>query len=363
MRDVIYWSLVQKIWGYKGNKILSKILGKINGNDFWQMSPREIKKNFPEISQEMANELMLGRERINIRDEYMNIAKHNVEIITIYDNLYPKRLKNIYDPPPLLYVKGHLKEKNLAIAIVGARKASPYGKKVAFDLACQLSNQGVQIISGLARGIDACSHEGALQGIGGTIAVLGSSVDIVYPRENKRLFNQILNAGNSAVISEFPLGTQPLRFHFPMRNRIISGLADGIVVIEARENSGSLITTEFGLEQGKEIFAVPGPINTPLYKGSHRLIKDGAKLIDNVNDIFEEFGQLSLFKTRESNIEIKLTDTEYQILKNLGTHPSSIEDILINTKLSIKTVLSTLSVLEIKGLVKQVAGRKFISLN
>ncbi|KJS87530.1 MAG: hypothetical protein JM58_04120 [Peptococcaceae bacterium BICA1-8] len=362
MKDIVFWSLVQRIWGIKGNKILSNLMRELSGTDFWDISPIQLQRDLTLIPQQMASLFLTERKRVNIEYEYLKLNKHNVKIIGLYDSNYPKRLKNIFDPPPLLYVRGNFTETNLAIAVVGARKASAYGKKTALKLTGDLSKNGIQIISGLARGIDACSHQAALEGTGGTIAVLGSGVDIVYPRENLRLFNEIIISEKSAVISEFPLGTEPMKHYFPMRNRIISGLADGILVIEAREKSGSLITAELGLEQGKDVFAVPGPIDSALYKGSHRLIKDGAKLIDDVEDIFEEFGQLSLFKGEPINIT-NLDSAEKIILAVLTSEPSTIEQIIINSKLPTKEVLRLLSLLEIKGYIKQVIGRKYISLN
>ncbi len=176
------------------------------------------------------------------------------------------------------------------------------------------------------------------------------------------IYQKLVNSDNSGVISEFPLGSFPQKFHFPMRNRIISGLADGILVIEAGEQSGSLITAEFALEQGKDVFVVPGPIDNSLYKGSHRLIKDGAKLVDTVEDILEEYGQLSLFQEERINTN-RLNSKEKSIFSLLSWEPKSLEDIILETKLTPQEVLSALSLLEIKGLIKEVAGRKYISLN
>ncbi|MGI6225051.1 MAG: DNA-processing protein DprA [Peptococcales bacterium] len=361
MRDKVFWSAVQKIWGIKSNKILIRVMGKIAGKDFWNLSTKELQRNFPEIPQEMVACLFAEKNRVNIEKEFHKLSKQKVKIIGIYDKDYPKNLKNIYDSPPLLYVKGHLVECNLKIALVGSRKASPYGKKTALKLAQDLSNNGIQIISGLARGIDACGHQGALVGRGGTVAVLGSGVDVIYPRENIKLYQEIINFENSCVLSEFPLGTEPQKFYFPLRNRIISGLADGILVIEAGEKSGSLITAELGLEQGKDVFAVPGPIDNLLYKGSHKLIKDGAKLIDCVEDILEEYGQLTLFKDITKNTE-QLSPMEKEILAFLSSEPVSLDNIINNTKLSTQEILTTLSLLEIKGYIKEVRGRKYISL-
>ncbi|NLT94628.1 MAG: DNA-protecting protein DprA [Clostridia bacterium] len=362
MEDIIYWSLIHKIWGIRGNKILLTLMSKMSGREFWNISPNVLQKDFLGISQEMAELFYSEKSRINIENEVSKLTKLKVKIISILDPHYPQSLKNIYSPPPIIYLRGKLPDTSLRIAIVGSRKASPYGKKIALQFARELSINGVQIISGLARGIDTCGHKGALEGKGGTIAVLGSGIDVVYPRENLELYEQIINAGHSGVISEFPMGTNPQKFYFPLRNRIISGLADGILVIEAGEKSGSLITAEFALEQGKDVFAVPGPVDSSFYKGSHGLIKDGAKLVDSIDDILEEYGQLTLF--REKPLKNNRLDTlEKKIFFTLSWEPKSLEDIIMETKLSPQEVLTALSLLEIKGYIKEVAGRKYISLN
>ena len=208
-----------------------------------------------------------------------------IEEISINSKEYPKNLKNIYDPPKKIYLIGNkdlLYQKG--IAIVGARDATQYGKKIAYDLAKELSEQNIVIISGLAIGIDSYAHKGSLEK--GTIAVLGSGIDNIYPKENLELAREIIK-NKGCIISEYPLGTKPERLHFPQRNRIISGLSDGVVVIEASKKSGALITAEFALEQGKEVFAVPGDINKKQSEGTNQLIKDGAILLTSATDILE----------------------------------------------------------------------------
>lgn len=215
-----------------------------------------------------------------------------MEIKEIYINSenYPENLRNIYDPPKKLYVLGNFKIlKEKAIAIVGSRKATEYGKKVAFQISQELTKENINIVSGLAIGIDTYAHLGAIsiQNQAGTIAVLGSGIDVIYPKENTELARKIIQTGG-CIVSEYPLGTKPNKINFPQRNRIISGLSDGVVVVEASEKSGSLITAEFGIEQGKEIFAVPGNIDNSLSKGTNKLIQDGAKMILSSKDILEE---------------------------------------------------------------------------
>ncbi len=208
-----------------------------------------------------------------------------IEEITIDSKEYPEKLKNIYDPPRKIYLIGNkslLYQKG--IAIVGARDATQYGKKIAYNLAKELSEQNIVIISGLALGIDSYAHTGTVQGR--TIAVLGSGIDNIYPKENLELAREIIK-NKGCIISEYPLGTKPERLHFPQRNRIISGLSNGVVVIEASKKSGALITAEFALEQGKEVFAVPGDINKKQSEGTNQLIKDGAILLTSATDILE----------------------------------------------------------------------------
>ena len=208
-----------------------------------------------------------------------------IEEISINSKEYPQNLKNIYDPPKKIYLIGNkdlLYQKG--IAIVGARDATQYGKKIAYNLAKELSEQNIVIISGLAIGIDSYAHKGSLKK--GTIAVLGSGIDNIYPKENLELAREIIK-NKGCIISEYPLGTKPERLHFPQRNRIISGLSDGVVVIEASKKSGALITAEFALEQGKEVFAVPGDINKKQSEGTNQLIKDGAILLTSATDILE----------------------------------------------------------------------------
>ena len=215
-----------------------------------------------------------------------------MEIKEIYINSgdYPERLRNIYDPPKKLYVLGNFKIlKEKAIAIVGSRKATEYGKKVAFQISQELTKENINIVSGLAIGIDTYAHLGAIsiQNQASTIAVLGSGIDEIYPKENTELARKIIQTGG-CIVSEYPLGTKPNKINFPQRNRIISGLSEGVVVVEASEKSGSLITAEFGIEQGKEIFAVPGNIDNPLNRGTNKLIQDGAKMVLSSKDILEE---------------------------------------------------------------------------
>jgi DNA processing protein len=270
-----------------GSKRLEALLNAFgSGERVWQASPRELMK-VPSIGKNLAYAVAKARSSIDPDDEMKMIKSMGISLLSLKDEGYPINLKNIYDPPILLYIKGQLETRDLAsIAVVGSRKASSYGRRVARRLSTQLVENSVTVVSGLARGIDTEAHRGALEGGGRTIAVMGSGLDVIYPPENERLFEAITRSG--AVVSEFPPGTPPEARNFPARNRIISGLSFGTVVVEAREGSGSLITANFALEQGREVFAVPGDIYRWGSRGTNGLIKDGAKLVESVQDILEE---------------------------------------------------------------------------
>jgi len=295
--------------------------------------------------------------------ELDRINKKSYTVLTMEDEKYPSYLREIFDPPYVLYCVGNLNAlKDPAVSIVGARRSSPYGRAVAEKLAFELSSRGLVVVSGMASGIDSMAHWGALKG-GRTVAVLGSGLDHIYPRENKRLFHKISESG--AVITEYPLGTQPLGFHFPLRNRIISGLSMALVVAEAAEKSGSLISAKLALEQNREVMAVPGNVTSKLSRGTHWLIKNGAKLVEGCEDIIEELP----FEARENLISeppedpkknVALSAREKDIMKHLSTDDLTHIDILAKkTDLSISEVLSVLLKLELKGVVVQNPGKFF----
>jgi DNA processing protein len=306
------------------------------------------------------------RESIEIDNELRLLEKHNCNIVTIEDQTYPSALKTIHDPPPLLYVKGELTEADSnSIAIVGTRNASSYGKTAAEKISNQLASRGITIVSGLAHGIDTYAHNGALSAGGRTIAVMGNGLDIIYPSENTKLFNEIANSG--AIISELSMGTQPRRGMFPQRNRLISGISLGTLVVEASRQSGALITADLALDQGREVFAIPGPIYSEESKGTNWLIKQGAKLVDSVEDILEElpshtFQQTddNIIKNEDAITESQLSDDEGALWKVIGSSPIHIDDISRQSGLPTFKVCSVLVMLELKGLVQQLSGKMFI---
>ena len=305
-----------------------------------------------------------------IEKELESADRLNVSIITSDSPLYPRLLLNIYDFPPILYVRGTLSYQDINVAVVGSRMASTYGRFTTERLCRELAMKGITVVSGMARGIDSAAHTGAIAGKGRTIAVLGSGIDVIYPPENRKLFEKI--AENGAVITEFPFSTQPLASNFPARNRIISGLSLGVVVVEANEKSGSLITARVALEQGRDVFAVPGSIDSPGTKGTHRLIREGAKLVENTYDILEEIlPQVNLDSpTAEPSDENPAQDNagesealntdEKAILKLIGKKPVHIDSLAADSGYQIHDILSILMSLELGGYVEQLPGKKFV---
>lgn len=286
------------------------------------------------------------------------------KLTTYWDKEYPEQLKQIYDPPATLFVRGKLKsEDKYSMAIVGTRQPSEYGKIVTEKLTSELASRGFTIVSGLAYGIDTRAHIFALQSAGRTIAVLGSGVDVIYPDKNKKLSQKIINQG--AIVSEFPMGTDPDWKNFPRRNRIICGMSLGTVVIEAGKKSGALITATMSLEQNREVFAVPGNIDSPKSIGTNELIKQGAKLVTSVEDILEELEpHLRHFHEREKKSvnEVNLTEEERIFLDFLSHEPKHVDHIAMETGKPTSEVLAILLSLEFKDVVKQLAGKMFVRI-
>ena len=289
------------------------------------------------------------------------VERFGATIITFHDPLYPEGLKQIYDPPPVLFLKGELQPNDrFAVAIVGSRICTNYGKDVTQKMTASLCAKGFTIISGMARGIDTIAHTSTIKAGGRTIAVLGSGIDVPYPAENVQLFSKIPESG--AIISEFPPGTRPIKENFPKRNRLISAMSLGVLVVEASERSGALITARHAVEQGKEVFAIPGNINWLTSKGTNDLIKKGARLVDDTDDIVEELAPLLKGYLREAKRELPpLNEEEHAILRICDREPTHIDDIIRQTNMAPSRVMSVLLDLELKGVVKQWEGKKFSS--
>ncbi|MFA5069120.1 MAG: DNA-processing protein DprA [Candidatus Omnitrophota bacterium] len=311
----------------------------------------------------IAKGIMTASSDHDVDAEIELTRRAGVEIIAINDNNYPENLKNIYDPPVILYVKGAISRcDEISIAMVGSRRCTCYGMNMADEIARDLAAKGVTIVSGLARGIDTSAHKGALNGRGRTLAVLGSGLGNIYPPENLALSKDI--ADNGALISEFPMVTPPYRQNFPRRNRLISGISKAVVVVEAARKSGALITVDFALEQGRDVFAVPGMANRPSSRGANALIKQGAKLIDNAEDILEELGIAVLDLDELSGKKIVsnpegLDGLEKKTYLSIPERPCYVDDIARFAGISQPTAQSVLFHLQVKGLIKRLPGGFF----
>lgn len=295
-------------------------------------------------------------------EEFHKMKQKQAQFVTILDEEYPKRLRNIPSPPYALFFKGMLpREDRSSVAIVGARECTPYGEVMAKEFAKALAKKGVQIISGMARGVDSAGQSGALEVGGESFGVLGCGVDICYPREKIGLYMDL--QGSGGVISEFPLGTNPLPQYFPARNRIISGLADTILVMEAKEQSGSLITADMALEQGKDVYALPGPINSRLSMGCNRLIRQGAGILLSPDELLQELG-ICQDNEKENNEQIKilLETTENIVYSCLDLQPQNLEYLFNVTKIPISELLDVLMRLQLKGVVKEISKNYYVRM-
>ncbi|APV44119.1 DNA processing protein [Dehalogenimonas formicexedens] len=298
------------------------------------------------------------RPRIDPERELEKAANSGVQVLTVADKGYPSRLKEIYDYPPVLYVKGGiLPEDELSVAVVGTRKPTVYGRQVTEELVTELTRNRITIASGLARGIDTIAHQTAIKNGGRTIAVMGSGVNIIYPSENAALAKQILE--NGALISECAIDAGPRPENFPRRNRILSGLTLGTLVTEAGEGSGALITADYALEQDREVFAVPGSILSPQSSGTNRLIQQGAKLVRRAGDVLEELNVRAVAGQLEFKEVLPENDTEQQLIKYLGVEPVHIDEICRSSGMPTPLVSSTLAMMELKGMVKQTGGMNY----
>lgn len=303
--------------------------------------------------------LLETRSKLDLAAELTKIKQARVDVLTWEDPRYPARLMAINDPPPVLYLRGELRpEDDWAVAIVGTRRASAYGKEAARVLAGDLARAGATVVSGLAVGIDAQAHRAALEAGGRTLAVLGCGVDIIYPWENKQLADDIVQHG--ALISEYALGAKPEASNFPPRNRIISGLSRGIVVVEAGEQSGALITAAFAADQGRDVFAVPGSIFARNSQGTNRLIRDGATPVLSANDVLEALNLTAVAQQVEAQMLFPADETEAQLFAQLAEEPLHVDEVSRAVGLPIATVTSTLALMELKGLVRQVGSMSYI---
>lgn len=364
------WLVLQTIDGVGDRTLLKLIQAFGSPNSVLTASQDDLIR--AGCSPELAESVRRGPE-LKIRrqiDRQMRVVERlKIRVLTLFDQAYPMRLRTIPDPPPLLYVSGTLSaQDDVAVAIVGGRRATPSGRIITEEIARELAGGGVTIVSGLARGIDAAAHRGALAGKGRTIAVLGCGIDRTYPPEHDALRRSIESHG--AVISELPIGSSPQSHHFPRRNRIISGMSLGVLVSEAATNSGSLITAKQALEQGREVFAVPGSVKEEACRGSNGLIKEGAKLIERAQDILDEIlpqvdarlrATLS-FGGAPSDSREPLGKEDALVYEALSYEARSVDAVIESTGLSAAQVAATLLSLELYGRVRQLPGQQYIRL-
>ena len=317
------------------------------------------------INSAIIEKLILSSEETSESDsleqDIERLGAVGARIVPMTDPEYPHNLKEVFDPPPALFVRGRLVESDrFAMAVVGSRQPSPYGAAMAERLARDLASRRLTIVSGGARGIDSAAHKGALAAEGRTIAVLGCGIDQVYPPENAQLFDRIAESG--AIISEFPPGAGPDAWRFPARNRLISGLSLGVIVAEGAEDSGALITAQYAADQGREVFAVPGNVDNARTRGPHRLIKDGAKLVESASDVLEELG-VAIEPQQMQQLAMALDDLspgEAKLIELLSLQPKQVDVIIDESGLQPSQVIGSLTILEMKGVVRRVPGNAYV---
>jgi DNA processing protein len=355
--DLKYWVSFTRIPGIGRIKIGLLVDYFSSLQNAWKAPVSEIRN--AGIDEKTSSLISDCRSKINPDFEIETLHKHNVAAIPCTSQDYPVKLKEIHDFPPVLYICGNLSlsDEN-GIAVVGTRKASAYGRQVTEEIVSDLANNGISIISGLARGIDTIAHRAALEVSGRTLAVFACGLDIVYPAENGALAKRILE--NGALISEYPIGTKPKPEYFPRRNRIMSGLSLGVLVIEAGEKSGALITAEQALNQNREVFAVPGSIFSSYSKGTNRLIQQGAKLVMGYMDVLDEFNIAGIVQQLQAKECQSGDNNESIILQHLSHEPKHIDEICRCSKLSLQTVSSSLAMLELRGIIKQMGVLNYV---
>lgn len=355
--DLPYWIGFSRVPGIGPSRFQKLIDYFGSAREAWHANPGEL--SAIGLDKRSIVSFVSARQKVDPDAELRRIEKLSVTVLTWDDPAYPSLLKQIADPPFVLYVRGELLPRDeWAVAVVGTRSASIYGKEVARKLASGLASGGVTIVSGLAMGIDTQAHHAALDAGGRTVAVLGSGVDIIYPPRNRKLAEKIIERG--AIVSEFPVGTRPESGNFPRRNRIISGLSLGVIMVEGAAKSGARITIDYALAQGRETFAVPGNILTRGSEGPNRLIQQGAKLVTCVGDILEELNLTMVAEQTAVAETVPASPTEAAILAHLSAEPLHIDDLGERTGISAAELSGTLTIMELKGQVRQVGNMHYV---
>jgi DNA processing protein len=326
----------------------------------WNASPEALLD--AGLSRKVVESFQRVHKGVVLEQVWERIQSFGAVVLTWDDEGYPRHLKEIDQPPPVIYVRGSLQtEDEWAVAIVGTRRVTAYGRQVAEEVATTLARSGVTIVSGLARGVDSIAHQAAVNTGGRTLAVLGNGVDLIYPPENRRLATQVIEHG--ALVSDYALGTPPDGINFPPRNRIISGLSLAVIIIEAGVTSGALITASFAAEQGRDVFAVPGNINAPQSLGTNRLIRDGAQPLLSPQDVLEALNLTMVTEHQAVRVALPSDPVESRLYKLLSHEPKHVDEIRNQAELPIETVSATLAMMELKGMVRQVGGMNYIAVS
>jgi DNA processing protein len=328
-----------------------------NLEEAWKAGPAELRHTG--LDRNSVRAISDWRPRISLEAEMEKLERFGIKVLTWHDTDYPARLKEIYDYPPLLYIRGSIiAEDEWCLAVVGTRRSTVYGRQVTEEIVTELARSKITIVSGLAKGIDSVAHQSALDAGGRSIAVMGGGLDTIYPAENANLARSIIKHG--ALISEYHIGTKPKPENFPRRNRIMSGLSLGVLVVEAGNTSGALITARLALEQNREVFAIPGSILSPVSKGTNHLIQEGAKLVRDFTDILEELNLTAVAEQLEMREIVPSSDNEALLLKKLGAEPIHIDELCRLSGLPASTISSTLAMMELKGMVKQMGAMNYV---
>ena len=360
MSELKYWLAFNYVSGIGPAKIQA-LLGHYGSLEpAWSATESQLRDiGFDSRTLESLHE---ARQSLDL-DRYVGqVEASGAQVLTWDSPDYPPLLRQIPAAPPLIFVRGRFEPVDQwAVAVVGTRRLSAYGRLVAHDLVSGLARNGITIVSGLARGIDAVAHRATLEANGRTVAIMACGIDRVYPPEHRDLAHQIVESGG-AIVTEFPLGTEPISANFPARNRLISGLSMGVLVVEAGEKSGALITARFALEQDREVFAIPGNINSPVSVGSNRLIQQGAKLVTRVEDILEELNLRMAAEQAVAQVTLPDTAEEAALLSQLSSQPLHVDELGRITGMPSYIVSSTLTMMELKGMVQQVGGMNYVRL-
>lgn len=325
----------------------------------WEASPAALGDSG--LSKKIVKNMVKVRASVDLHTIEEQLEAQQITLLTWLDEGYPRRLKDINQPPPVVYVRGEITPQDeWAVAVVGTRRITPYGRQVTEEVAAFLARNGVTVVSGLARGIDSTAHKAALNAGGRSIAVLGSGVDRIYPDENRKLAEKMIERG--ALISDYPLGTPPEGTNFPPRNRLISGLCIAVVIVEAGHKSGALITADFAVNQGREVFAVPGNIFAPQSKGTNRLVRDGAHPLLSPEDLLAALDLTMVTEHQSARTVLPADATEAALFEILGHEPMHVDEIGLLAKLPIAQVSSSLALMELKGMVRQVGGMQYVAV-